>query len=160
MKYATFYNYTNEPFTGYWNGKAYTFKPGQKKEHLNEGIASHFAKHLANEVLTKSGKETYTSPKKPQDVPVFMEVFNKAFIPEGSGEELDPETGLASDEQKINQPSMDINVIPRKVIDPYDAKSQPAVGPGSKPQVIGEIDDLPESESDDEYNNPEESKSE
>jgi len=140
MKYATFHNFTSKPFTGYWNGKAYTFQPGAKKMHLNENLARHFAKHLANQVLTESGKETFTSPKRPLDVPEFMEVFNKAFILEGHGEEVDSETGLPVDEvngRMPDQPSMNIRTAPRVPVDPYDANANQAVGPGGAPQIIG-----------------------
>lgn len=97
MRYATFINFDSEPFTGYWNGRPYTFNPGDKREHLNEAIASHFAKHLANKILTRTGKEQYCSPKKPLEVPEFMNVFNKAFILEGEGAQFDAETGLQID---------------------------------------------------------------
>ena len=130
-----FHNFTTKPFTGYWNGKAYTFKPGIKK-YYDKGIAEHFAKHLTNEILTASGKETYTSPKKPQEVPVFMEVFNKALITEEVPDEDNLDIPGGNIESDV--PSMNVRVAPRKEIDPYDAHAQPATGPGSAPQVIGE----------------------
>ena len=142
MKYATFINFTEKAFTGYWNGRAYTFQPGQKKEHLNSAIAAHFAKHLSNQVLTDAGKEQYCSPKKLEEVPQFMEVFNKALFLEGDGREVDAETGLPTDGQRNNadEIGMNVRVIPRQPIgiDPYDANAQPQVGPGAKAQVIGE----------------------
>ena len=154
MRYATFINWTEKPFIGYWDGKPYTFQPGQKKERLNESIASHFAKHLTNQALQdpdnkiKDG-ERYTSPKKPDEVPIFMDLFNKAFKLEGHGEEINAETGLPIDQinprlgiNDANVPSMNINVISGKIVDPYDAHSQPVVGPGDKSQIIG--DDLTE----------------
>lgn len=130
-----FHNFTTKPFTGYWNGKAYTFKPGVKKYYI-KGIAEHFAKHLTNQVLTESGKETFTSPKKPQEVPVFMEVFNKALLTE----EVPDEDNLEIPEGEVESdvPSMNIKVAPRQAVDPYDARAQSATGPGSAPQVIGE----------------------
>ena len=144
MKYATFINFTEKAFTGYWNGRAYTFQPGQKKEHLNSAIAAHFAKHLSNQVLTDAGKEQYCSPKKPEEVPQFMEVFNKALFIEGGGQEVDAETGLSVDgKQNINEIGMNVRVIPRQPIttDPYDANAQPQVGPGTKAQIVGEAED-------------------
>jgi len=145
MKYATFVNFTEKPFTAYWNGKPYTFNPGQKKEHLNAAIAQHFAKHLANQVLTTAGKETSTSPKKPDQVPEFMEVFNKACFLEDDGAEVDSETGLPVDGPSSEtgaglpdqEPSMNIEVKPRSEVDPYDANATPQTGPGGKAQVIG-----------------------
>lgn len=130
-----FHNFTNKPFTGYWNGRAYTFKPGVKK-YYSKGIAEHFAKHLTNEVLTESGRETFTSPKKPNEVPVFMEIFNKALLVEEVPDEdnLDiPESDVQSD-----VPSMSIKVTPRGQVDPYDAHANPVVGPGKAPQIVGE----------------------
>ena len=138
MLYATFVNFTEKPFTAYWNGKPYTFNPGQKKEHLPDGVAQVFAKHLANKVLTESKNKkdaTYCSPKKPLQVPQFMNIFNKAYFPEGSPEELDPEIGVEPDKE----PSMDIEVKKREIIDPYDASANPTVGPGGNAQVVGEV---------------------
>ena len=88
MKTALFTNFSNEDFIGYWNGKPYKFKAGEGK-YFEEGIAQHFAKHLVNRELLKLGKERATSPKFPEQVPDFMELFNKAFILEKSDEEQD-----------------------------------------------------------------------
>lgn len=78
MRIAFFTNFSAEPFTGYWDGKPRTFKPGDSRP-LPEYLARHFAKHLSNRELLKLGKETATSPKKPEDVPEFMTMFSKAF---------------------------------------------------------------------------------
>jgi hypothetical protein len=139
MRYATFVNFTEKPFTAYWNGRPYTFKPAQKSEHLNEMIAQHFAKHLANQVLTDAGKEQYCSPKKPTDVPQFMDVFNKAFFIEGNGSEVDSETGLPTDAVgQPDQPGMNVRVTQRVTADPYDARANAdAALPAGAPQIIG-----------------------
>jgi hypothetical protein len=81
MKTALFHNFTDTEFIGFWDGKAHHFKPGEQK-YMPEYLASHFAKHLANSVLiAKGGKnETYTSPKFPEQVPAFKELFDKACI--------------------------------------------------------------------------------
>lgn len=147
MRYATFINFTEKDFTAYWNGRAYTFKPGQRKEHLNESIASHFAKHLANQVLQDGSirdGEKFTSPKKPNEVPQFMEVYNKAFKIEGDGSDVDAETGLPTGSQSVedDQPSMNIRTKKRESVDPYDSANQPVVGPGDKPQVVGDDEDF------------------
>ena len=148
MRYATFTNFDNEPFTAYWNGRPYTFQPGDVREHLNESIAAHFAKHLANKVLTRTGKEQFCSPKKPEEVPQFMEVFNKAIILEAGGREVDSETGLPVDGPSrgnelgsSDQPGMNVRVIPRvPVADPYDARANAASAmPEGKPQIIGTV---------------------
>lgn len=136
MKKFYFHNFTDKIFTGYWNGRPYTFKAGTKKEYPR-GIAEHFAKHLSNKVLTEQGKETYTSPKKPQEVKVFMDVFNKAFFVEevDNGDNLD----IVDGDSVVDEPSMNIQTIPREPVnDPYDATKGEVTGPGNKPQVIGE----------------------
>lgn len=142
---ALFINFTNEPFTGHWNGRSYTFNPGVKKK-MNANIAAHFAKHLTNRELLKKGEkfEAYTSPKKPESVPEFMNLFNQAYhlMPQ----EVD-EIGLTPDPVTgEREPSMNIHVQPRAAVDPYDANAQPAVGPGGKSTVIGAIDGDDESE--------------
>mgnify|MGYP007031181402 CR=1 FL=1 len=90
MRTALFTNWTLEEFTGWWDGKAKKFAPGQSL-WMPDYLASHFAKHLANRELLRRGPdgklvyengEKYTSPKFPDQVPVFLELFNKAFHPE------------------------------------------------------------------------------
>lgn len=131
-----FHNFTNKPFTAFWNGRPYTFKPGVKKYYI-KGIAEHFAKHLANEVLTESGKETFTSPKKPNEVPAFMDVFNKALLTEEVPDE--DNLDIPGGDVESDVPSMNVRVVPRTAIDPYDAHANPDVGPGTAPQIIGEV---------------------
>ena len=128
-----FHNFTEGPFTGYWNGKAYTFQPGVKK-YYPKGIAEHFAKHLTNEILTKDGNAVYASPKKPLQVPAFMEIFNKACLLE----EVADEDNLDIDElAPADEPSMNIKVEQKPAIDKYDASQNDSPGPGGKPQIIG-----------------------
>jgi len=128
-----FHNFTDKSFTGYWNGKAYTFKPGVKK-YYSRLIARHFAKHLTNQVLTATGQERMTSPKKPDEVPAFMEIFHKAFISEEVADEdnLDIDSGG----KLIEEPSMNINVKPREQINPYDASVNEVKGPVNPAQTI------------------------
>lgn len=95
MKTALFFNFTDKPFTGYWDGKPKTFKPGDKV-YMPQYLAEHYAKHLTNKVLLEEGKETSTSPKYPEQVPQFMEIFNKACIVEDETEDQD-EAQLATD---------------------------------------------------------------
>lgn len=139
---ATFHNFTSEPFTGYWNGKPKTFRPGERV-HMSAPLAEHFAKHLTNKVLMGMGgiNETYTSPKNPAQVPVFMDIFRKAFIPDGK----QVEEGSVDDEiSKSVEPSMDIEVKKPERIDQGPAAAlaeEDAVGPGSEPQIISAPDD-------------------
>ncbi len=102
-KTALFINFTNEEFKGYWDGKGKTFKPGQSL-YMPDYLAKHFAKHLVNKELVridKTGKsvykkgETFTSPKKPEDVPIFMELFNKAYkLEKSNSDDLKEETNI------------------------------------------------------------------
>jgi hypothetical protein len=88
MNSAKFVNFSNEDFIGYWDGRERIIKAGQSI-NLPAYLAQHYAKHLVNrELLRKdaSGNSIYpngekmTSPKKPQEVPLFMELFNKAVF--------------------------------------------------------------------------------
>lgn len=121
-----FFNFTSKPFTGYWNGKPKTFKPDEKK-YMPEYLARHFAKHLTNQVLIEAGKETSTSPKFPEQVPEFMEVFNKAFICKESEEkpEIDVEIDMANEDAKPKGKSAHkiktkFNNKPPQIVNPPD----------------------------------------
>ena len=138
-----FHNFTDKDFTGFWNGKPYTFKPGAKKQYP-KGIAEHFAKHLANQVLTESGKETYTSPKKPLEVPAFMDIFNKARLYEEVPDEDNLDIPI---EGEVIEPSMNVKVEKREPTDPYNANAQENKGPGQAPQVVEVPDETEEYES-------------
>lgn len=99
---SVFTNIDEEIFVGEWDGNKRSFKPGESKI-LPEWLAEHYAKHLANHMLIKSGiakNESYTSPKKPSDVPAFKELFDEICQPHGEREkdaerdELDAEIEL------------------------------------------------------------------
>lgn len=90
MKTAQFVNFTSEAFVGYWNGKGRKY-PAGASEYMPDYLAQHFAKHLVNRELLRTkpdGTLVYpngdkmTSPKNPADAPLFMELFNKAYIPD------------------------------------------------------------------------------
>lgn len=149
MTNAFFHNFTDETFTGYWNGKPKTFKPGDRLL-MPAWLAEHFAKHLTNRELIKVGKDTYTSPKNPGQMPEFMNIFKKCYIPEGksaSGSEIDEIISSSA------VPSMDITVEKPKPIeqgpaaaladekDPYDASQAAPVGPGGEPTIISVPDE-------------------
>ena len=105
MKTALFINFSNETFTGYWDGKGKTVKSGESV-YMPDYLAAHFAKHLTNRELIRKGLEKNTSPKIKVDTNgkeyvddiVFTEMFNKAYIPE-------PE-----EEGSMNDNNDDINV--------------------------------------------------
>lgn len=151
MTNATFHNFDSKPFTGYWNGKPKTFKPGERV-YMPAYLAEHFAKHLTNRYLIENKKEVYTSPKNPGQVPEFLDVFKRAFIPDGaaaSGSEIDEAIASAQ------VPSMNIDVQKPKVIEQGPAaalaeqnsrepETELEVGPGKEAQVIsgpGDDDD-------------------
>lgn len=83
MTTVTFLNFTNEDFTWNWDNVPFTFKAGESKR-MESSQAKHFAKHLTNRELLKAGKENYTSPKFPDQVPEFMTIFNKIIIDESA----------------------------------------------------------------------------
>lgn len=86
METAIFHNISSQPFTGYWDGKKRTFASGSKKL-LPLYLAEHFALHLTNKILIEKGDYTSTSPKKPEDVPNFKELFDQICIPQDTDED-------------------------------------------------------------------------
>lgn len=59
MTTRIFINWTTEDFTHTWAGTEYTFKAGDKTI-LEEALAIHFAKHLADRELNNAGLSTGT----------------------------------------------------------------------------------------------------
>ena len=129
MKTAFFTNYSAEPYTGYWNGKGRTFQPGEVKL-MPEYLAYHFARGLANRELIKLGKERSTSPKFPEQVPDFMEQFNKAY-------KLDEDP-----DEPIGENKDDIDVLMR--VAEHNRKAKLPEGAQGmehrKPQELPEVD--------------------
>jgi len=114
---AKFTNFSDETFVAHWDGKAYTFEPKQEKV-MQAYKAMHFAKALANRELLrkkidpKTGQimrnlnsqtqiptpvyevpngDSYTSPKKPEDVPEFAKRVKMAFQMVSDGADDKPE---------------------------------------------------------------------
>lgn len=87
-----FYNWTEYPFTYPWNNEPYSFEPKQRML-FPEGIAYHFAKHLA--------EEFYNRVNKSYNLAELQIQIDKGLIREGGIEE-------ASDEKmrilSMNQP--------------------------------------------------------
>lgn len=129
MKQALFFNFTNKPFTGYWDGKPTTFKAGEKK-YMEEWRARHFAKHLTNKVLLEQGKESATSPKFPEQVPDFINIFNKACIVEPDQEENQDESDLIN--RQHDEPSLNV---------PGKSAKVPTIVDNKEPQIIKGPDD-------------------
>lgn len=125
MKQALFFNFTNKPFTGYWDGKAKTFKPGEK-QYMEEWRARHYAKHLTNQVLLDEGKENSTSPKFPDQVPDFINLFNQACIVEEDQAESQDESDLINKQHEAT-----LNIPKEKV---------PTVVDNKEPQIINSPD--------------------
>jgi hypothetical protein len=88
MQTALFVNFSSEPFTCSWDNSPKTFKPGETV-FMPDFLAAHFAKHLTNRELIRDGLDTCTSPKKPADVPEYMNRFNKAYIPDDKKSDSD-----------------------------------------------------------------------
>jgi hypothetical protein len=107
MKTALFHNFTDKPFTVYWNGKPQVFKAGEQK-YMPEYLAEHFAKHLTNQVLIENKDVTSTSPKHPDQVPKFMELFNRACIKDKSADEGDEAAFQIELANRGRTPSSDI----------------------------------------------------
>ena len=128
MKQALFFNFTNKPFIGYWDGKPTTFKAGEKK-YMEEWRARHFAKHLTNKVLLEQGKENSTSPKFPEQVPDFFNLFNKACIVEEDQNENQDESDLIN---KQHEPSSNL---------PGKSAKVPTIVDDKEPQIIKGPDD-------------------
>lgn len=135
MKTALFTNWTDREFVGSWDGKVKRFAPGQSL-YMPDYLAQHFAKHLTNRELLRvdaSGNLIYkdgekmTSPKFPEQVPVFMELFNKAYTPDELdelGEKKDDVDTLISVANKNREEKLTKISTPNQKQDP------------TKPQVI------------------------
>jgi hypothetical protein len=71
-----FVNFSAHDFVGYWDSVPYEFKSGQRM-YMEEWKARHFAKHLANRELLRSGFESDTSPKVKSDGTTDNNRFNE-----------------------------------------------------------------------------------
>lgn len=136
MNTALFINIDTIPFTGYWNGKPKTFKPGQEK-YMPDFLARHFAKHLTNKLLHDAGKDTCTSPKFPEQVPAFMELFNRCYKPEV--DDLESDLDVDIDIANRQEPSLNIPAPKKKLGRP--PKAEKIDGLSDEPQMIAGPDD-------------------
>lgn len=128
MKQALFFNFTDKEFIGYWDGKAKKFKPGAK-QYMEEWRARHYAKHLVNSVLIAEGKENSTSPKFPEQVPDFMNLFNKACIVESDQDDEQDASDLI--EKQHEEASMNV---------PAQRPKVPTIVDNKEPQIINSPD--------------------
>jgi hypothetical protein len=149
MKTALFTNFTDKPFTGYWNGKGKTFAPGQSV-YMPDYLAQHFAKHLTNRELLRTDSlgnlvhpngDKMTSPKKPQEVSLFMEIFNKAYAPDDAeelGEEKDSIDVQIEVANKNRQKSGKAS-LPKDEPSPKKESRQEEQQDPTKPQTLPEV---------------------
>lgn len=113
---AWFTNIDDEEFIVKWDNREYRFAPGDTKL-LPGWFAEHCAKHLTNKLLLKTGSpkmESYTSPKKPEDVPEFWNRFNKCFRVEGAKEEAAKRNELETQIELLNKGGKPIEPEPIK----------------------------------------------
>jgi len=138
MKTALFTNFTDQEFIGYWDGKGRKFAPGQSL-YMPDYLARHFAKHLSNKELLRTDTngnlihkdgDKMTSPKKPEQVPMFMDLFNKAYTPDETeelGDKKDDVDSLISVANKNRE---------QKLQGKSESKQDP-----TQPQIINPPDD-------------------
>lgn len=145
MKTALFTNFTDQEFIGYWDGKGKRFAPGMSL-FMPDYLAKHFAKHLVNRELLRTDKkgnlvypngEKLTSPKKPEESPIFMELFNKAYQPDETEELGDKKDDIetlinVANKNRVSKQSID-QTTPEAVEKP--SKNKVKQDP-TKPQVI------------------------
>src|SRR3990167_2172520 len=116
-KTAKFTNFTDKDFIGHWDGKGKKYPAGQSL-YMPDYLARHLALGLVNRELLEvrldkdgnpmtkvnvdgrtvsipkyEGGETMTSPKFPEQVPLFMKLFNQAYSPDAS-----EEVGMSEDD--------------------------------------------------------------
>jgi len=111
-----------------WDGEPYTFEAGEAR-YMPDWKAKHFAKHLVNRELVKKGMDSDTSPKKPEDNPRFMELFNKAYIEE-SGAEVMSESRV---EDEIINKNKDLEIA--------NLKAENAKLRGEESEMSSEVED-------------------
>lgn len=79
MPTALFYNFSDHPFVGRWNGEDEPFAPKEKR-YMPAFLAQHFAKHLVNRELHRLGLDNATSPRAPEDNADFLRLFKQAYV--------------------------------------------------------------------------------
>lgn len=150
---ALFTNFSSEEFVGAWNGKERRFAPGQQV-YLPYWMASHFGKHLANRELLRRDTqgnpvfkdgEKMTSPKRPADVPIFMDLFNKAVkvVDEPQGEKKKDDIDAIIDTMNRNegvQAPKVVDTAPKETIaattEPMPLAAESGMQDPNEPQVV------------------------
>ena len=107
MKTALFHNFSDKEFKCKWDGKEYTFKAGQQR-YMPAYLAEHFAKHLANAILLDKKMPEACSPKNPEQVPAFYELFTKAcIIPDGDDTQKEADLEMDLIEKEMAKAKID-----------------------------------------------------
>lgn len=144
MKTALFTNFTDEEFVGSWDGKLRKFPPGSSL-YMPDSLAQHYAKHLVNRELLRVGAdgkliykdgEKMTSPKFPEQVPLFMELFNKAYRSES--------VEMGEDSKKD---ALDVEIEALNKNRQKNAASNEAAQNPNEPQIVNPPEDDDEDES-------------
>lgn len=81
MQSILFTNWTDRVFTHTWDREEFTFQPGQSI-YLQDYLAKHFAKHLANRELIRKGKvgdTDYTLYAGSEESLIYKEFRDKAL---------------------------------------------------------------------------------
>lgn len=163
MKTAIFTNFSSEPFTCFWDGKGKTVAAGESI-YMPDSLARHFAKHLVNRELVRvetddkgrmvrikdertgnlvpvtkiPGGETATSPKNPEQVPLFMDLFNRAYQTEGETEEkkndLEAELDLLNKQKKQEKKGEAKEEKSDELVTPTDEEDDESNFPSGQPQ--------------------------
>lgn len=131
MKTVLFTNFSNEDIEVFWDGKGRIYKAGTSK-YLPDYLAEHSARLLTNRELLRLGHERSMSPKKPEDFPEYMKLFNRAYTPD----ENEPTEASKKDETpKKNALDVEIEVANKNrekkpepkgsVANPIDATPKP-----------------------------------
>lgn len=138
VKTVLFRNFSSEKFVGMWNKEEFPFEPNQSM-YMEDWMAQHFAKHLANRELLRAGMDNDTSPKKPEDNPRFMEMFNKAYIEGSESGAVSPERARlnAINLQHGNEAS---NAVPAEEVADAVVPEAPIVAPVAVDSAVA--DDL------------------
>lgn len=156
MPTAKFYNFSDFKFIGMWGGKTRAF-PAKSTTYMPAFLAQHFAKHLTNRELHRQGLDNATSPKFPEQVPQFNEMFRKAYVRDRDMEakktdldsmidavNLNRQPGsTAAPEEKETPGVIDTPAPASKELDinAPDLADPATVGPGKSAQIVNGPED-------------------
>lgn len=97
MKTKTFFNWTEKDFEYLWDGAPYRFKAGESRL-LPDGVADHFAKHLAD-------KEMNDRDINPGKLHIRQQFIHKALVGPVSAEMTAEQMAIATAESAAKQES-------------------------------------------------------